>query len=733
MADQNNGNSNGGMSNEQIDRLFMIGVLGVVGVIFLMVLPILLGGFTLSLIWYGAYMEDGEPNGEKLIWPVLISFLTFVFFVGSPGFLQSHFPGVLFTDLEAWTSHQVGSVVSGINEWLPRKHEIRSVQIHTLQVLAWLMWPTGIAGFLFLHFKGAGRGGFVFQGLKLCLMPLRYAGMAYPSASMASVALSSLATIFMHAPYWFREVHVLFGMPFMIFAILEYLKQNRMASRLAQNNSSSLASSKTNGRDLEVALHSAPAILVGHEKGRQNRAVKLTSDQLNHHVHIVGASGFGKSVLLSHVLRNRIESNQGVMFVDLKADFETIRQVVSIAKSAGRLDDLKIFSCGNPEFSTPYNVVKSGTANQLKDRIMGAMNWSEEFYKNEAASFLIKILKGLTLVRDKRGEAFDLSTIYRCATDVAAVEELLEKIPLQEKETTEQLISLSQYLSKPENRKSLQGLRSQLESLMLSDFGKLLKVSDDGIDLFDAINERKIVYVLLDSRTYGESARALGKLILQDLKAVSARIDNEISRDERTPFTVVIDEFADLATEDFIGFLDRARSSKIGVVVAHQEIADLSKVSEEFARRLMNATSTLFGFLQKLPDSSALIAGITGTKRTKEVTEQAKSNWLFGDEKTGMKSIKEVDEYVIHPNTIRSLTVGECVMVGKYPTSSAAVVKVRREETLNYLSDSEVREILLKVNGQREGESRQVVKRESVMRKRLEDSSQNDQNVDGRF
>jgi hypothetical protein len=35
---------------------------------------------------------------------------------------------------------------------------------------------------------------------------------------------------------------------------------------------------------------------------------------------------------------------------------------------------------------------------------------------------------------------------------------------------------------------------------------------------------------------------------------------------------VVIDEFADLATEDFLAFLDRARSAKIGVVMAHQEI-----------------------------------------------------------------------------------------------------------------------------------------------------------------
>ena len=80
------------------------------------------------------------------------------------------------------------------------------------------------------------------------------------------------------------------------------------------------------------------------------------------------------------------------------------------------------------------------------------------------------------------------------------------------------------------------------------------------------------------------------------------KVDNEIPRKKRIPFGVIVDEFADMASEDFIGFLDRARSSKIGITVAHQEIADLSKVSPEFARRLMNSTSTLFAFLQKLPD-----------------------------------------------------------------------------------------------------------------------------------
>jgi type IV secretory pathway VirB4 component len=121
----------------------------------------------------------------------------------------------------------------------------------------------------------------------------------------------------------------------------------------------------------------------------------------------------------------------------------------------------------------------------------------------------------------------------------------------------------------------------------------------------------------------------MGKLILGDLKAVSARIDNEVDKAARKPFTVVVDEFADLATDDFLSFLDRARSAKIGVVVSHQELGDLKRVSEEFARRLMGNTSTLFSFLQKNPDSAENYCGRCGYADQNRIHFSGKEVWAI--------------------------------------------------------------------------------------------------------
>lgn len=64
--------------------------------------------------------------------------------------------------------------------------------------------------------------------------------------------------------------------------------------------------------------------------------MRLTEAQLNHHVQIVGASGFGETELIKKILKHKISSGQGVVFIDLKNDRDTMDELVEAAKSANR-------------------------------------------------------------------------------------------------------------------------------------------------------------------------------------------------------------------------------------------------------------------------------------------------------------------------------------------------------------------------------------------------------------
>lgn len=251
------------------------------------------------------------------------------------------------------------------------------------------------------------------------------------------------------------------------------------------------------------------------------------------------------------------------------------------------------------------------------------------------------------------------------------------QIPEENEKVRFHLEESHSFLKGKDNFNSLQGLRTQLSSIVYSDFGDRIHSTADTIDLFDTVRSGKIVFMFLDTRRYRETARSIGRFIIQDLKSVSARIDSEVRIQDRKPFTVIIDEFADLADEEFVGFLDRARSSKMGVVVAHQEISDLDRISPQFAARLMGNTATLFAFLQKRPESAELISGIAGTRQTWKETKQTER--FFGLQiDTGKRSKREVEEFQVHPNVVKSLPVGRCVKVSKYPKSKSEIVNVRR-------------------------------------------------------
>lgn len=419
----------------------------------------------------------------------------------------------------------------------------------------------------------------------------------------------------------------------------------------------------------------AKDITLGKIKGSFFKRESLTEAQLNHHIHIVGASGYGKTVLLSHIIKQRIESGKGLLFIDLKADIETLNKYKEFAKLSNRLDDLQIFSLTDLSISSKYNLIADGTATQLRDRIIQSLNWSEEYYKNQSGSFLLRLLTVLCWLRDHQGFVFSLETILNCCNDPNKIVTFGNKLPTTQTKLRSLSQSLLDFLKEKDSFNSLSGLRAQLESIVLSDFGELVTGSQEGINLFKAYTSSKIILLFLDSRRYSETARSIGRFILEDLKSASAKVDAEVLKADRKPFSVIIDEFADLASEDFIGFLDRARSSKMSVVVAHQEICDLQRISTEFAGRLMGNTSTLYSFLQKRPESAELISAMAGTKKVWKETLRSEK-MLFFDFPTGDKSLREVEEFNIHPNTIKSLTVGKCVCIKKYPESKSYVVDV---------------------------------------------------------
>lgn len=97
----------------------------------------------------------------------------------------------------------------------------------------------------------------------------------------------------------------------------------------------------------------------------------------------------------------------------------------------------------------------------------------------------------------------------------------------------------------------------------------------------------------------------------------------------------------------------------IGTVVAVQDFADLDYIAAGTREAVETGANTWIVMRQVA--SAERIANAFGSRTTERETVQKDRSRMFGS-KTGMVSVREVEEYRISPNVIRDLRRGEAIV-----------------------------------------------------------------------
>ncbi|MBI4405204.1 MAG: hypothetical protein HY537_13665 [Deltaproteobacteria bacterium] len=71
---------------------------------------------------------------------------------------------------------------------------------------------------------------------------------------------------------------------------------------------------------------------------------------------------------------------------------------------------------------------------------------------------------------------------------------------------------------------------------------------------------------------------------------------------------------------------------------------------------------------------------------------------LMGNTATGLGTEKTVEQFIVHPNILKTLQVGECVFITKYPKSQTFVVKVQPAPKERLENGAVYSELLKKIN-----------------------------------
>lgn len=113
----------------------------------------------------------------------------------------------------------------------------------------------------------------------------------------------------------------------------------------------------------------------------------------------------------------------------------------------------------------------------------------------------------------------------------------------------------------------------------------------------------------------------------------------------------------------------------MGIMVAHQSRGDLERVSPAFCDQLERNCNTKLIFGTDSPDDAEYFASMAGTRTVERATSRYSRGFLW-DVDTGEKSVREAEEYVVHPNQIRSLRQGEVLKISRLKDHEVTLLKV---------------------------------------------------------
>jgi hypothetical protein len=429
-------------------------------------------------------------------------------------------------------------------------------------------------------------------------------------------------------------------------------------------------------------------------------SVILSEDMRVRHTQVLGATGYGKteSVLMT-MIRNDIENGRGLLLIDGKGDLNFRDQIMTYARHCGREADLRYLSYSHSDASMRYNPLLNGSSAEVRDRIVDSLEWSEEYYKKCASSALLMALQ--ILEHQNRKPTLEL------------VKDFLMFPEAFGKSVPDTLKPLYRDFCGHHNKRypEVHGLVTDLCNIILSGSGRKMISTKPDINLVDAVREKQIVIFQVSTLDYGMTARTFGRLAIQDMKAVCGILNRERST-RRGLFSMYIDEFESFAHESFNELLSKARSAGIGITISHQSLGDLEKVGPFFQKQITENTNNKIILRVNDEETVEYFSGMAGTRKAERMTYQIEDGVMA--RKTGAASLREVEEFIVHPNDFRKLGIGEAVVM-THNNQVSKVVKLDRAPRMpvacDYTSDftewnkersrNEFRESVEKTNAQR--------------------------------
>lgn len=398
-------------------------------------------------------------------------------------------------------------------------------------------------------------------------------------------------------------------------------------------------------------------ILLGQDESR--KSVHLTQDLRTRHTQVIGTTSSGKSesVILPWAIQD-IRNRTGVIIIDGKADKSFLDKIYAYTIEAGRASDFRLFSLSNPEQSCSFNPLAVGTVQEVTERVFSSFQFENEYFE----SVQFRLFRDVIAVIKEQNVVPTFAHVNLLLTNKDALESWIES---SRNDGLKETLRAFAALSNKERDERTSGLVAKISHFCADEVSNLFNTTQPHLDLSLALRHNWICYFQLPTMYYQFLGASTGKLVLQCLQNAVAKRHNE-GRKSASFTSVYLDDFQDYIYEGFEALLNKSRSANIGMVFSHQALGDLDKVSPAFRNVVTTNTNIKIVMRNNDPDTAEFFANSFGTKSSTKETERV-SRGLIGATKTGELSVRAVEEYLFHPNIIKSeLRTGEAIVSVPY-------------------------------------------------------------------
>ena len=318
-------------------------------------------------------------------------------------------------------------------------------------------------------------------------------------------------------------------------------------------------------------------ILGVNEFRGEKKVIRLRTKDRRRHTYVIGATGMGKSILLTNIAYQDMCDGRGFAFIDPHGD---ATELLMSKVPPERMDDVIYFEPGNMEQPVGMNMFEFQTEDQKDFIVQEAINMLVSLYDpgnqgifGARAQHMFRNA-ALLLMSDPNGGTF--IDVPRCFTDPEFVKSKLKYVTDK---------TVYDYWTKefPASQKSNDA--GEVTSWFVSKWGpflsnkmmrNILGQTKSGFNIREIMDNKKILLVNLSKGKTGElNAKLLGMIFVMKFQAAAmSRADTP--EDDRPDFCLIVDEFQNFSTESFESILSEARKYRLNLVLANQFMTQLT-------------------------------------------------------------------------------------------------------------------------------------------------------------